>query len=203
MRQRSCFAGSSLRVAALTALVLIFARNSGAQSAPVERLFAESKGNVDKALKQLQSSMSGRLPALEGFALVGDHPLTQYQRAFYQCTVKVTPTPAGGSIVRVSAKVTAWYADKFARRISGVAIQWKDRVRLARPALGPVGKHITLVCKRRKEKSKYLFRDAKTSRHRRADPLGAHASNTSESVTSFLTCDPLQPRKFLERLGAR
>lgn len=111
MRQRSCFAGSSLRVAALTALVLIFARNSGAQSAPVERLFAESKGNVDKALKQLQSSMSGRLPALEGFALVGDHPLTQYQRAFYQCTVKVTPTPAGGSIVRVSAKVTAWYAD--------------------------------------------------------------------------------------------
>jgi hypothetical protein len=65
---------------------------------------------VEKALKHLQPAMSGRLPALEGFALVGDHPLTRYQRAFYQCSAQVSETPSG-TVVRVSAKVTAWFAD--------------------------------------------------------------------------------------------
>jgi hypothetical protein len=108
---RSRFPSRILQAAALTALLLIFSHSVTAQSAPVERLFPQSKSAVEKALKQLQSSMSGRLPALEGFTLVGDHPLSQYQRAFYQCSIKVTSVPAGRSVVRVSAKVTAWYAD--------------------------------------------------------------------------------------------
>jgi hypothetical protein len=82
-----------------------------AGSTPVERTFHEPKTAVEKALKQLQPAMSGRLPALEGFALVGEHPLTRYQRAFYQCSAQVTATPSGGSIIRITAKVTAWYAD--------------------------------------------------------------------------------------------
>src|SRR6202011_1223535 len=38
------------------------------------------------------------------------------QRAYYQSTVQVIPTHAGGSLVRVSTKVTAWYADPSASR---------------------------------------------------------------------------------------
>ncbi|MGH9644883.1 MAG: hypothetical protein ACRD3Q_20975 [Terriglobales bacterium] len=83
---------------------------TGAQTDPVERTFRASKKVVEQALKQLQPSMSGHLPTLEGFVLVGDHPLTQYQRAFYQCAAQVSETPAG-SLVRLSANITAWYKD--------------------------------------------------------------------------------------------
>ena len=62
------------------------------QDAPNERTFHQSKAAVEKALKQLQASMSGRLPVLDGFAVAGEHPLGRYQRAYYQSTVRVSPT---------------------------------------------------------------------------------------------------------------
>jgi hypothetical protein len=98
--------------------VLAFALLSGkipAQTSAAERTFSASKTAVERALKQLQPAMSGHLPTLEGFVLAGDHPLTHYQRAFYQCTAQVTQTP-GGSVVRISANVTAWYKDATAAR---------------------------------------------------------------------------------------
>jgi hypothetical protein len=67
-------------------------------------------------LAQLQANMAGLLPALDGFAKPGEHPLDRYQRAYYQSAVEVGSTPSGGSIVRVSTKVTAWYADPVASR---------------------------------------------------------------------------------------
>jgi hypothetical protein len=76
-----------------------------------ERTFHQSKAVVEKALKQLQGSMSGRLPVLDGFAAAGEHPLDRYQRAYYQSRVQVSSTASGGSVVRVNAQVTAWYAD--------------------------------------------------------------------------------------------
>ncbi len=76
-----------------------------------ERTYHQSKSAVEKALKELQPSMSGRLPVLEGFALPGDHPLNRYQRAYYQSAVQVSSTGSGGAVVRVTTKVTAWYAD--------------------------------------------------------------------------------------------
>ncbi len=99
-----------LPTAICAALLSFTAAIVNAQAGPSERTFRESKAAVEKALKQLRPSMSGRLPALEGFALVGDHPLTRYQRGFYQCTAQVSATPSG-TLVRLSAKVTAWYAD--------------------------------------------------------------------------------------------
>lgn len=110
-RHSSAFTRALLQAAVCAALLSCVAPSSNAQASPVERTFRESKTTVEKVLKQLQPSMSGRLPSLEGFALVGDHPLTRYQRAFYQCTAQVSATPSRGTIVRVSAKVTAWYAD--------------------------------------------------------------------------------------------
>lgn len=84
---------------------------TSAQAGPYERTYRQPKSAVEKALKQLQPSMSGRLPVLEGFALPGDHPLNRYQRAYYQSSVQVSSTASGGSVVHMSAKVTAWYAD--------------------------------------------------------------------------------------------
>ena len=82
-----------------------------AQSAPYERTFVQSKAVVERALKDLQSAVSGRLPVLDGFTRPGDRPLDRFQRGFYQCAIQVTSTPSGGALVRVSAKITAWYAD--------------------------------------------------------------------------------------------
>lgn len=79
------------------------------QGAPGERTFPQSKPAVEAALRQLQSSTSGRLPALDGFAVPGEQPLDNFQKGYYQCTIQVSSTPAGGALVRVSAKITAWY----------------------------------------------------------------------------------------------
>jgi hypothetical protein len=81
------------------------------QAGPYERSYRQSKSAVETALKELQPSMSGKLPVLEGFALPGNRPLNRYQRAYYQSAVQVSSTASGGSVVRVTTKVTAWYAD--------------------------------------------------------------------------------------------
>jgi hypothetical protein len=85
-----------------------------AQTSPYERAFPQSKATVEKALTAVQSNLAGHLPVLDGFAKPGEHPLDRYQRAYYQSTVQVSSTPSGGSLVRVSTKVTAWYADPVA-----------------------------------------------------------------------------------------
>lgn len=105
-----CFGGSSWFVRNLLLMLLVASWVMG-QDAPYERTFHQSKAAVEKALKQLQPSMSGRLPVLDGFAVAGDHPLNRYQRAYYQSSVQVNSTPSGGTVVRVNTKVTAWYAD--------------------------------------------------------------------------------------------
>lgn len=92
-------------------LIALAALGVHAQSAAYERTFPQSKATIEKMLKTMQSSMAGRLPVLEGFARPGEHSLDHYQRGYYQATVEVSATPSGGSVVRVTAKVTAWYSD--------------------------------------------------------------------------------------------
>jgi hypothetical protein len=111
-RQSFRVAASYLPLPLLAFLILTTVQPGNAQAnPPFERTYRQSKSAVEKALKDLQSSMSGRLPVLEGFASAGDHPLSRYQRAYYQSEVQVTSNPSGGSVVRVATKVTAWYAD--------------------------------------------------------------------------------------------
>ncbi|MGC1436247.1 MAG: hypothetical protein WA847_10175 [Terriglobales bacterium] len=93
------------------AFTIALVRPIHAQSAPYERTFVQSKAVVERALKDLQSAASGRLPVLDGFTRPGDRPLDRFQRGFYQCAIQVTSTPSGGALVRVNAKITAWYAD--------------------------------------------------------------------------------------------
>ncbi|HEV8048852.1 MAG TPA: hypothetical protein VGP35_14045 [Terriglobales bacterium] len=93
------------------AAAMLVASIGAAQSAPYERTFSQSKAAVEKTLKQLQSSASGRLPTLDGFTRPSDRALDRFQRGYYQCATQVTSTPAGGTTVRVTAKITAWYSD--------------------------------------------------------------------------------------------
>src|SRR5580704_7855757 len=81
----------------LAFFVIVAAHSARAEAGPYERAYPQSKSAVEKALKELQSAMSGHLPALEGFALQGDHPLNRYQRAFYQSSVQVSANASGGS----------------------------------------------------------------------------------------------------------
>jgi hypothetical protein len=117
LRDPDKFLPSALSSTFLVAVLLMAAAQSGnAQAGPYERNYRQSKSAVERALKELQPSMSGRLPALEGFTVPGDHPLNRYQKAFYQSSVEVSSTASGGSVVRVSAKVTAWYTDSIPSR---------------------------------------------------------------------------------------
>ncbi len=109
---RSIFA-----TALLAAVVFFFAAPGGSAQSSVERSFPQSKATVEKVLQQMQAAMGGRLPVLDGFATSApDHPLDRYQRGYYQSKFQVSATPSGGSIVRVSVQVTAWYADPVAMR---------------------------------------------------------------------------------------
>ncbi|HVI06857.1 MAG TPA: hypothetical protein VND65_01040 [Candidatus Binatia bacterium] len=97
-------------LAALTSFVFVCSLCAPAQSA-WERTFPQSKTAVEKALKELQPALGGRLPVLDGFARPGETPLDRYQRGYYQSKIIVTATPSGGCVVRVTTQVTAWYAD--------------------------------------------------------------------------------------------
>jgi hypothetical protein len=100
-----------VRATALGSILAFVTSVATAQSAPVERKFPQTRASIEKALKDLQPNMSGRLPVLDGFAKPAAHPLDRYQRGFYQATAEIVPDSAGGATVRIRAKVTAWYSD--------------------------------------------------------------------------------------------
>lgn len=95
----------------LVCCIFSSAHLSQAQANAGERTFPQSKVTVERTLNGMQSATSGHLPVLAGFALAADHPLDRYQRGFYQAKFQVSAPPSGGSIVRVTVEVTAWYAD--------------------------------------------------------------------------------------------
>lgn len=105
---------ASRRVAILFCLVVLMVSepSTRAQNTTNEREFPQSKAVVGKIVGQLQSSASGKLPVLDGFARTGDRALDHYSRGYYQCSATVKSAPSGGSRVQVSAKITAWYADE-------------------------------------------------------------------------------------------
>jgi hypothetical protein len=48
---------------------------------------------------------------VDGFVATGDQPLNRFERAFYQYSIELLPGSSRSTIVRVTAKITAWYAD--------------------------------------------------------------------------------------------
>jgi len=101
-----------VRVMGQAALVVVTLGSICAQAqSAYERTFPQSKATIEKALKTIQGSFAGRLPTLDGFAKPGEQLLDRYQRGYYQSAVEVIQNRSGGSVVRVTTKVTAWYAD--------------------------------------------------------------------------------------------
>jgi hypothetical protein len=94
----------------LTIFVLLAAVSSFGQM-PAERSFTAPVAKVEAAVKKLPGGTSGPLPLLDGFINSGGRSLQGLERPYYQCTVHVTRTVSGGSLVRVSAKITAWNSD--------------------------------------------------------------------------------------------
>lgn len=74
-----------------------------------QRTFSSPPSEIEPVLRKLRPTLSGRLPALDGFVALTEKSLDQYRRPFYQCDVRVTPSAGGGSLVRVAAKITAWH----------------------------------------------------------------------------------------------
>jgi len=103
----------SPRFFVLALLILQFdAQCISAQAMPYARNFSQPRIAVEQALKDLQGYSGQKLPTLDGFVAIGDKPLNRYERGFYQFAIDLLPSDNGGTIVRLSAKITAWYADR-------------------------------------------------------------------------------------------
>ena len=98
-------------VALFAAAVLLTASGLTAQNDPIERTFTDPRAEVEKAVTAAKVSSSGKLPALEGFVGQTQHPVERYERAYYQCLFQIMPALTGETSVRVTVKITAWYAD--------------------------------------------------------------------------------------------
>ena len=101
-----------LRIAALGLVPAFCFAQSASTSADAtlsQRSFAEPASTVQAALNKLQPTFSGSLPTLDGFVKAGGESFDHYQRPYYHCTVHVTSTASGASIVSVTAKITAWH----------------------------------------------------------------------------------------------
>jgi len=87
------------------------ASSTSAQTPPIQQVFHNPKAEVETAVQRLHALVSGPLPMLEGFVEASGESLDHYQRGYYQCVWQVTPDASGGALVRVTAKITAWYSD--------------------------------------------------------------------------------------------
>lgn len=83
-----------------------------AQAIPYARNFTLPRPQIEQALKDLQAYSGQKLPVLDGFVARADNPLDRYERGFYQFSIELVPGDGGSTIVRLTAKITAWYADR-------------------------------------------------------------------------------------------
>jgi len=79
------------------------------KSTLIQRTLSQGSSQVQTALDKIKPTLSGPLPALEGFVAAGESSLDQYQRPYYHLTARVSPGPSGGSLVSVTAKISAWH----------------------------------------------------------------------------------------------
>jgi len=82
------------------------------QAVPYARTFPKPKEEVEGLLKEIQAYAGQKLPIVDGFVAIGDQPLSRYERAFYQFSIELVPDGTNATIVRLTAKITAWYADR-------------------------------------------------------------------------------------------
>ncbi len=106
------YLSSSLRLFCCVFTLAAFGSEASGQAVPYARSYAKPKAEVEQALKGLQAYSGQKLPILDGFVAPGSKPLDQYERGFYQYTIDLLSGEGGATMVRLSAKITAWYADR-------------------------------------------------------------------------------------------
>ena len=97
-------------ISACFAVVLSAAVALSAQSLPPERTFHASKAAVQKALQSIPAYPGGKLPTVAGFASPSGQLLDSFKRGHYDYDVLLKTNSAGDTVVRVTAKITAWSA---------------------------------------------------------------------------------------------
>lgn len=100
-------------------MCLCFTAMSTRSQTPTEtyqRSFPSTSDALQAAIHTVQPLTRGRLPILDGFVTAQDAPLQSYSRGYYECTLQILPGGNGQNIVRVAAKITAWYTDPEASR---------------------------------------------------------------------------------------
>jgi hypothetical protein len=103
---------AAARVFVAIYVVLAFAKHSFGQAIPYARSFSQAKAQIEEALKSLQAFSGQKLPILDGFVASTSKPLDRYERGFYQFSIETLPGDNGATVVRLSAKITAWYTDR-------------------------------------------------------------------------------------------
>jgi hypothetical protein len=81
------------------------------QAPPTERLYNHPQVEIEKAIEQMQAYDTQRLPALAGFVNAGATSLDHLQNPRFQLHIDLVSQGAAQTVVRVSAKITAWFED--------------------------------------------------------------------------------------------
>jgi hypothetical protein len=102
-----CFFSLSL----LAVIQFLSPRPVSAQAIPYARTFLKPKEDVEAALKEFQAYSGQKLPIVDGFVAMGQQPLDRYERAFYQFSIELIPETPQSTVLKLAAKITAWYAD--------------------------------------------------------------------------------------------
>jgi hypothetical protein len=112
-----------------------------AQNEIYQRTFPVSVNEAKAAVQAASATSKGRLPTLEGFVEQNEQPIERYEKGYFECTFQVSPAAGGGTVIRATAKVTAWYSDPVAAR-SGYRIMISNG-RLETDALDRVAESLT------------------------------------------------------------
>jgi hypothetical protein len=96
--------------AALTLIagVLVYGRADAQQVPPSERVYHHPQVEIEKALEAMQAYATQRLPTLDGFANANATTLDNLENPHYQLHIELVPQGNSQTVVRVSAKITAW-----------------------------------------------------------------------------------------------
>ena len=101
-RGKSCFFP-------LLAFALFMVLLGATQSQSQERTFHVSKTELENTLRAIHAYNTDKLPILEGFVTADS--LDRYRQPYYQYTLDVTSIAANQTLLRITAKITAWYTD--------------------------------------------------------------------------------------------
>ena len=81
------------------------------QTEPIERAYNHSQVEVEEALQKLQAYATNRLPILDGFVKANAETLERFDNPHYQLRISIFAQGPTQTLVQVTAKITAWYAD--------------------------------------------------------------------------------------------